>query len=166
MILTQFLIIYVGGNSSTQGGISNPTATFFSLFLGKVDELVATLSTTFPELGLTKQDCIEVSWIESTLIIATGLVETVESLEPLLNRTPSTVESTKIKSDYIKDPIPKAAIEGIWQRLKAQDIEVPQVFFVPYGGRMSQISESETPFSHRAGNLYKIGYVVGWKEQS
>ncbi|KAL0534748.1 hypothetical protein IC582_029041 [Cucumis melo] len=159
-------LIYVGGNTSTQGGIKKPTATFYSLFLGKVDELVATLSTTFPEFGLIKKDCLEVRWIESTLIIASGVFQTVESLKPLLNRTPSTIDSTKIKSDYIKKPIPKAAIEGIWQRLKAGDIEAPQLVFVPYGARMSQISESETPFSHRAGYLYKIGYMVGWKGQN
>lgn len=158
-------MICVGGNASTHGGITNPTATFFSLFLGKVDELVATLSTTFPELGLIKQDCVEASWIESTLIIATR-VQIVDSLEPLLNRTPPTMESTKIKSDYVREPIPKATIEGIWQRLKAQDIETSQLVFVPYGGRMSQISESDAPFAHRAGYLYKIGYIVWWKEQS
>ncbi|KAL4011852.1 hypothetical protein IC575_028916 [Cucumis melo] len=159
-------IVLTGGNTSTQGGIKKPTATFYSLFLGKVDELVATLSTTFPEFGLIKQDCLEVRWVESTLIIASGVFQTVESLKPLLNRTPSTIDSTKIKSDYIKKPIPKAAIEGIWQRLKARDIEAPQLVFVPYGARMSQISESETPFSHRAGYLYKIGYMVGWKGQN
>ncbi|XP_038895508.1 berberine bridge enzyme-like 28 [Benincasa hispida] len=159
-------ILLTGGNiTTTQEGIADPTATFFILFLGKVDELVATLSTTFPELSLMKQDCVETSWIESTLIAATG-VQIVESLEPLLNRTPPTIESTKIKSDYIKEPIPEATIEGIFQRLKAQDIATSQLIFVPYGGRMSQISESETPFSHRAANLYKIGYIVGWKEQS
>ncbi|XP_038895543.1 berberine bridge enzyme-like 18 [Benincasa hispida] len=158
-------IILTGGKASTQGGITNPTATFFSLFLGRIDELLATLSTTFPELGLIKQDCVEATWVESTLIIATG-VQPIESLEPLLNRTPPTIENTKIKSDYVKEPLPEAAIEGICQRLKAQDIETSQLIFVPYGGKMSQISESETPFSHRAGNLYKIGYVVGWKEQS
>ncbi|XP_023520318.1 berberine bridge enzyme-like 18 [Cucurbita pepo subsp. pepo] len=158
-------ILLTGGNFSTRQGITNPTATFFSLYLGKLDELIAILKTTFPELGLTKKDCVESSWIQSTLIASTG-VQTFEPLEALLNRTPPTIESTKFKSDYVKDPIPEAAIEGIWQRLKAQDIEVPQILFIPYGGRMSQISESETPFSHRAGNLYKIGYAVSWKEQS
>ncbi|XP_022152518.1 berberine bridge enzyme-like 8 [Momordica charantia] len=162
-----FGIILAGGNASTEGGVKkpNPTATFFSLFLGKSDELMAILNTNFPELNLAKKDCVETSWIESTLVAATRN-QTIESLESLLNRTPLTIENTKLKSDYVKEPIPKATIEGIWERLKAQDIEVPQLVFVPYGGRMSRISDSETPFSHRARNLYKIGYIVGWKEQS
>ena len=159
------MIICVGGNASTQAGITNPTARFFSLFLGRADELVTTLSTIFPELGLIKQDCVEASWVESTLIIPIG-VQPIETLEPLLNRTLTTLDSTKIKSDYITEPIPVAAIKDIWQRLKTQDIETSQLVFVPYGGRMSQISESETPFSHRARYLFKIGYVVGWKDQS
>ena len=71
-----------------------------------------------------------------------------------------------MKSDYFKEPISIATIEGLWQRLKAKDIETSQLIFIPYGGRMSQISEMETPFSHRAGILYKIGYFVAWKEQS
>ncbi|KAL0534757.1 hypothetical protein IC582_029050 [Cucumis melo] len=159
-------IMLTGGNiTTTQEGIANPIATFFSLFLGKVDILVATLSAIFPELGFTKEDCVETSWIESTLIAATG-VGTVESLEPLLNRTPSNLENGKMKSDYFKEPISIATIEGLWQRLKAKDIETSQLIFIPYGGRMSQISEMETPFSHRAGILYKIGYFVAWKEQS
>lgn len=29
---------------------------------------------------------------------------------------------------------------------------------------MSEISESETPFPHRAGNIYKIQYGVDWTE--
>ncbi|KAE8736444.1 FAD-binding Berberine family protein [Hibiscus syriacus] len=30
---------------------------------------------------------------------------------------------------------------------------------------MDEISETETPFPHRAGNLYGIMYVVNWKEE-
>ncbi|POO01089.1 Berberine/berberine-like [Trema orientale] len=36
--------------------------------------------------------------------------------------------------------------------------------FNPYGGKMKEISSSETPFPHRSGNLYKIQYSVNWDE--
>jgi len=36
----------------------------------------------------------------------------------------------------------------------------------PYGGRMSEISESEIPFPHRKGNLYNIPYIVKWEVNS
>ncbi|KAL0442427.1 UNVERIFIED_CONTAM: Berberine bridge enzyme-like 21 [Sesamum latifolium] len=37
--------------------------------------------------------------------------------------------------------------------------------FNSYGGRMSEIPESETPFPHRAGNIFKIQYSVNWNEE-
>ncbi|KAK7854814.1 berberine bridge enzyme-like 22 [Quercus suber] len=36
----------------------------------------------------------------------------------------------------------------------------------PYGGRMNKISESETPFPHRKGNLYNLQYLVKWEVNS
>ncbi|XP_022152516.1 berberine bridge enzyme-like 18 [Momordica charantia] len=158
-------ILLMGGNFTAQGGDkTNPTASFFSLFLGKADEFFAILNTTFPELGLAKENCLESSWIESALLSAGFKIG--DSLEALLNRTPLTNGSIKIKSDYVKEPISEATIEGIWERLKSRDVGARQLLFVPYGGRMSQISESEIPFSHRAGNLYKIGYIVAWQKQN
>lgn len=154
----------IGGNFTRQEGKINPTALFLSLYIGKVEELVSILNTTFPELGLAKKHCIETSWVESTLIMGTGL-QPGKALEDLLSKASLTNASTKIKSDYIKRPIPMAAVEGIWQRLKLEDIEMPQLLFSPYGGIMSQISESETPFSHRSGYLYSIGYVINWEQQ-
>lgn len=155
----------IGGHILTQqGGKTNPVASFPTYFLGKVDELVAIVNTTFPELDLTKEDCIETSWIESTLI--TAGFSAGESLETLLYRRPLVNISTKIKSDYVKEPISEAVFKGIWERLKTQDIELARVMFVPYGGRMSEFSESETPYPHRAENMYKMGYIVKWEERS
>ena len=37
--------------------------------------------------------------------------------------------------------------------------------FNSYGGRMSEIPASETPFPHRAGNIFKIQYSVNWHEE-
>ena len=37
--------------------------------------------------------------------------------------------------------------------------------FNPYGGKMGEISEFETPFPHRAGNIYEIQYSVSWNEE-
>ena len=40
----------------------------------------------------------------------------------------------------------------------------PGMMFNAYGGRMSEIPASETPFPDRAGNIFKIQYSVSWKE--
>ncbi|KAK5782617.1 hypothetical protein PVK06_037122 [Gossypium arboreum] len=44
--------------------------TFRALFLGRSDILVSLMEKQFPELGLLKQDCIEMSWIRSVVYFA------------------------------------------------------------------------------------------------
>jgi hypothetical protein len=63
----------------------------------------------------------------------------------------------------VQKPILKVEFDGIWKKM----IELGKVTltFNPYGGKMSEISEVETPFPHRAGNIYKIQYSVSWKQE-
>lgn len=56
------------------------------------------------------------------------------------------------------DPIPEVGLEGIWKLFAEADAGVPQMILMPYGGRMSEISETEIAFSHGKGNLYLINY--------
>ncbi|KAK6797171.1 hypothetical protein RDI58_004873 [Solanum bulbocastanum] len=44
---------------------------------------------------------------------------------------------------------------------KVKLLDIPEKFS-PYGGKLSEISESETPFPHRAGNIFMIEYAVYW----
>ncbi|CAI0545711.1 unnamed protein product [Linum tenue] len=80
----------------------------------------------------------------------------------LLSRQPESVNFGKRKSDYVQTPIPKASLEWIWKKM----IESGKTGFVfnPYGGAMDEVPATETPFPHRAGNLYKIQYSISWKE--
>ncbi|KAF3975249.1 hypothetical protein CMV_001479 [Castanea mollissima] len=120
------------------------------------------MQKSFPELGLVSEDCKEMSWIQSILYFA-GF-QNGQSLEVLLNRT-LTVNSYKAKSDYVRQPIPEAALEGIWPRLFDKEAQSSVIILNPYGGRMSEISESATPFPHRAGVIGKIQYLVYWSEE-
>ncbi len=70
----------------------------------------------------------------------------------------------KIKSDYLQKPIPETAITGIWERLAESEGRIASVYFVAHGGKMSEIPETETPYPHRAGNLYFAAYIVFWEE--
>ncbi|XP_037492297.1 cannabidiolic acid synthase-like 1 isoform X2 [Jatropha curcas] len=137
-------------------------AAFNSLFLGGVDRLLPLMQESFPELGLVKEDCIEMSWIESVLYFA-GFSNS--SLEILLERTQPNVRYFKAKSDYVQQPMPEVALKGIWERLFEVEVGSGQLIFSPYGGRMSEISESSIPFPHRAGNLYKIQHLVYWDDE-
>lgn len=135
-------------------------ASFICMFLGDSERLLSVMNRGFPELGLQKKDCIEVSWIDSMLYWSNFDIGTAP--EVLLNRT-SSVNFLKRKSDYVQKPIPKAGLEWLWKRM----IELGKtgLVFNPYGGKMSEIPATETAFPHRAGNIYKIQYSVNWSEE-
>lgn len=134
---------------------------FIGLYLGQAQELVSLLEKRFPELGLKKKECFEMSWVESTVFWADYPVGT--SIDVLLKRLNGPTQFYKIKSDYVKKPIPKKALKSIWETM----IKIGQTWMKwnPYGGRMSEIPEWETPFPHRAGNLALIQYYVYWFEE-
>ncbi|KAK9030240.1 hypothetical protein V6N11_031670 [Hibiscus sabdariffa] len=137
-------------------------ASFTSLYLGETDELLSLLQESFPELGIARQDCIEMSWIQSILYFAR--IPQSEPLEILLNRTAAAI-IFKGKSDYVTKPIPETGLEGLWQRFYEYETESMALIFSPYGGNMDDIRESETPYSHRAGNLFSIHYGIVWGEE-
>ncbi|KAL0305397.1 UNVERIFIED_CONTAM: Berberine bridge enzyme-like 28 [Sesamum radiatum] len=149
-------------NSSQDGRNMTIRASFLSLFLGGIDRLLPLIHESFPELGLVRDDCTEMSWIQSVLFFA-GFP--TESREVLLNRTEPNVRYFKGKSDYVQKPIPGYGLEGIWRLFYEPEAKGATVFLIPYGGRMDEISESAVPFPHRAGNLYKILHIVYWEEE-
>ncbi|KAI8000474.1 Berberine bridge enzyme-like 23 [Camellia lanceoleosa] len=56
-------------------------------------------------------------------------------------------------------------LNTIWESYKNLKVDYSEILFSPYGGRISEISESETPFPHRAGTIYNIHYAVAWAEE-
>jgi hypothetical protein len=115
----------------------------------------------FPGLGLLSTDCKEMSWIESVLFWSNYQIGT--STDVLLERHSTKEKYLKRKSDYVQEPISKTDLEGIWKKMI--QLRKPVLTFNPYGGKMSEISELDTPFPHRAGNIYKIQYAASWKEE-
>ncbi|KAG4123914.1 hypothetical protein ERO13_D10G006300v2 [Gossypium hirsutum] len=143
-----------GGNNKTV------RVSFIGHFLGQADVLFRLMNVSFPELGLTRNDCLQMSWVESTLYWA-GF-SNGSSIDVLLDRVAVNKVFAKEKSDYYKAVIPKQGLETLWQVL--MDIENIFVQMNPYGGRMEEISDSETAFAHRAGNLFKVLYGIQWSE--
>ncbi|XP_023519274.1 berberine bridge enzyme-like 13 [Cucurbita pepo subsp. pepo] len=148
-----------------QATIDKPTkkrtisTAYNALFLGDAKTLLQVMEKSFPELGLTPKDCIETSWIKSVLYIAGESIKTPP--EVLLQGKPQFKNYFKAKSDFVQIPIPETGLEGLWKRLLVEDS--PLMILNPYGGMMSKISESETPFPHRKGNLFKIQYLSLWQ---
>ncbi|PWA48005.1 carbohydrate oxidase [Artemisia annua] len=135
-------------------------AVFRTFYLGNSTNLVAILNKDFPELGLLKSDCIEMSWIESVVFYTGFPLGTPTNV--LLSRTPQRLNPLKIKSDYLQKAISKQGFEFIFEKMK--ELEKQMLAFNPYGGRMSEISEFAKPFPHRSGNITKIRYEVNWDE--
>ncbi|XP_027770299.1 berberine bridge enzyme-like 28 [Solanum pennellii] len=147
------------------GGQRTIHASFVALYVGGVDELFHEVQKSFPELGLVKDDCIEMSWIESTLFFANFPRNT--SLDVLLNWNTTTNQKGyfKGKSDYVQQTISIDGIEGVLELLFNQlggENSGAELQFSPYGGKLSDISEFEIPFPHRAGNIFMIEYAVYW----
>ncbi|XP_071686337.1 berberine bridge enzyme-like 2 [Rutidosis leptorrhynchoides] len=137
-------------------------ASFIAHFLGDSVRLLALMNKNFPELGLRKEDCIEVSWIQSVLYWANFDLNTTKQ-EILLDRHSDNVNFLKRKSDYVQTPVSKPGLKFIFNKL----VELGKVglVFNSYGGRMSEVASDATPFPHRAGNLYKIQYSVNWNDE-
>ncbi|KAL0305400.1 UNVERIFIED_CONTAM: Berberine bridge enzyme-like 18 [Sesamum radiatum] len=123
-------------------------------------QLLAVMEEKFPELGLVRDDCIEMSWIQS-ILYNVGLP--IDSLEPLLDRFQHDVGYYKGKSDYVQKPIPISGFEGVWKFLYEPEGSEAEFIMTPYGGRMAKIPDNATPFPHRAGYLYKLQYMVFWE---
>ncbi|KAG6642515.1 berberine bridge enzyme-like 18 [Carya illinoinensis] len=159
-----FISVELSAANSSQEGGRTIQALFYCLYLGGIDNLLSLMQESFPELGLVREDCSEMSWIESTLYFA-GF-PSGEPLDVLLSRTPLTrPDFFKAKSDYVTEPIPEVGLEGIWERFYQKGTEEASLVLIPYGGRMSEIPESAIPFPHRVGNIYKILYYVSWEEE-
>ncbi|KAK1375654.1 berberine bridge enzyme-like 13 [Heracleum sosnowskyi] len=155
-----FLRVIIQSTDSAKKGQKTITTGYSAHFLGTADQLLEVLTKSFPELGVKKSDCNEMSWLQAVLYIAQYPANTKP--EVLLEGKPTSKNYFKAKSDFMTQPIPEIGLEGLWSRLMEEDF--PMMILNPYGGMMSRISEFETPFPHRKGTLYKIQYLTIWTE--
>ncbi|TXG50911.1 hypothetical protein EZV62_023435 [Acer yangbiense] len=140
------------------------TTAYDGFFLGGADRLVQLMQESFPELGLTREDCIETSWIRSALHVSSIPVNTslvFASTELLLQRI-TAQSSFEGKADFVNEPIPEIALEELRKRLLEEDN--PIIVWTAYGGMMNEIPEYETPFPHRKGTMFKFHYFTYWQK--
>ncbi|GAB4840735.1 hypothetical protein Ancab_021498 [Ancistrocladus abbreviatus] len=149
--------------NSTVTGTKTINATFRALLLGDSQRLLSIMNQSLPLLGVQQSDCHEMSWAESVLFWTDFQLGT--PVDTLLDRKAQSMYVThlKRKSDYVKTPISRDGLQSIWHKMI--ELVVIQLTFNPYGGRMAEIPESEIPFPHRAGNLYKVQYATGWTKR-
>nr|XP_034889300.1 berberine bridge enzyme-like 13 [Populus alba] len=155
-----FIRVLIRTANVTSQGKRTIATSYNALFLGDATRLLQIMHHSFPELGLARQDCIETDWINSTVYLAFFPSNTPP--EVLLQRRNIVKQFFKAKSDYAKEPIPETALEGLWDIILEE--ENPTVAFTPYGGKMSEISESQIPFPHRKGIRFMILYSANWQD--
>ncbi|KDP36342.1 hypothetical protein JCGZ_09762 [Jatropha curcas] len=147
-------------SSKINKGQKTISITVNALYLGNADSVVSLLSKELPELGLMKENCSEMSWIDSVLWWAN--FDNATSPNALLDRKLNSANFLKRKSDYVQNPISIDGLNSIFTKM----IELGKtgLVFNPYGGKMAEIPATDAPFPHRAGNLYKVQYSVNWEE--
>lgn len=155
-----FIRVIIQPADSSKKGERTIQTLYNALFLGKAERLIQLMGESFPELGLTTKDCTEMSWIQSVLYIAGFPANTPP--ETLLQGKSLFKNFFKAKSDFVREPIPEEGLEGLWKKLLEEDS--PLMIFNPFGGQMSNISESETPFPHRNGVVYMIQLLSLWND--
>ncbi|XP_042021102.1 berberine bridge enzyme-like 18 [Salvia splendens] len=156
-----FIGVMLNRTNSTMKATIN--ATFHSLFLGGIERLLSIMKKSFPELGLVREDCAEVSWMQAMVFEAGFPIETPPQV--LLNRTvPNTRRPFEGKSNFVQEAIPEYGLEGLWRLFYEDEAEEAIILMSPYGGRMAEICNSATPFPHRAGNLYIMLQATYWDE--
>ncbi|CAI0545883.1 unnamed protein product [Linum tenue] len=159
-----FMVVLNSVANPVQANATTIQASFNSLYLGGIEGLIPMMDAKFPDLGLRRENCVEMSWAKSILYFAGFPLNS--PLESLLDRTISATGSAKFKgkSDYVKEPIPISGFEGIWEKLKEVGVQTGGLILASYGGKMSEIPESSIPFPHRAGNIYQVEEVAFWVE--
>ncbi|KAK9115169.1 hypothetical protein Syun_021966 [Stephania yunnanensis] len=138
--------------------------TFQTMYLGTTDQLLKEVNQSFPELGLRSSDCAEMSWIQS--ILSFDDFPKDGALDVLLNRTQTLTRFFKAKSDFVKEPFSETVLRGIWKQFyDADEAMQPMMFLSPYGGRLSEIGESEIPFPHRKEYINEVQHLAWWDKE-
>ena len=153
-----FIRVIIQPGNGTVPGKRTVTTSYNALFLGGANRLLQVMKHGFPELGLTRKDCVETSWIKSVLYIA-GYPDGTTP-EVLLQGKSTTKAYFKAKSNFVREVITEKSLNALW-KIFLQD-DGPLMIWNSYGGKMSRIAESASPFPHRKGVLYKIQHVTGW----
>ncbi|KAL0363647.1 UNVERIFIED_CONTAM: Berberine bridge enzyme-like 15 [Sesamum calycinum] len=125
-----FILVRVARvNSDQDGAYITMRAAFTALFLGGIDTLLPLVQESFPELGLVRENCTEISWLQS---ISYFQGFPINLPEMLLNRQQPYVGYFKGKADYVREPIPEYVFEGIWELFKEPDAKDADIVLIPW----------------------------------
>ncbi|KAJ0910841.1 putative tetrahydroberberine oxidase [Helianthus annuus] len=163
------LLIRVQIFSEFIGNTTNKTIKmwFQGLYLGKTDTLLQLLDKNFPELKVRRENCEEMSMVQSSLVLADQGFTSSTPTEALANQSAIERQSWnyKIKLDYVRTPIPKSGLRKMWRKIFENDQSEMLVIYT-FGGKMEEYSETAIPYPHRAGVLYQFLKGVNFADQT
>ncbi|CAH1441848.1 unnamed protein product [Lactuca virosa] len=136
---------------------------FQGIYQGTTNTLLPVLDKVFPELGVTREICQEMTSVQSTLVFFGRPSST--PLEILTNRSAIPKSNSKTKSNFVREPIPISGLREIWNKFFENDLS-GGLLIIPAGGRMDDYSETATPYPHRAGTLYLLATSVNFVGQA
>ncbi|KAK1354122.1 Berberine bridge enzyme [Heracleum sosnowskyi] len=148
----------IQSNSSSRKDKKTVRFIFQSLFLGRINKLLPIMQKSFPQLGLVREDCVELSWIQSAPFFSNFSITTPPEI--LLNRSAIPRYPYKGKSSFVDQPISSKGLQGVWDRMLQLPTQVALIQYTPFGGIMNEFSESSLPFPHRPGVLYMINIGI------
>ncbi|CAI9275276.1 unnamed protein product [Lactuca saligna] len=155
---TQIFSEYIGNTT-----MKTIRVMFEGIYQGTTDTLLPLLYEKFPELGVTPEICEEITMVQSTLVFW-GLPSSTPT-EFLTNRSAIAKLNNKSKSDYVRKPIPISGLNKIWKKLMEND-ESALLMINPFGGRMSDYSETAIPYPHRGGVVLQMLKTVNFAGQT
>uniref|UniRef100_A0A0D9XSA2 FAD-binding PCMH-type domain-containing protein n=1 Tax=Leersia perrieri TaxID=77586 RepID=A0A0D9XSA2_9ORYZ len=136
------------------------TALFQSLYIGGCGRLAASMDAYFPELGMSRSDCNELTWLRAMAFITTGNITAPP--EDMLRRTNNLGTSVKSKSDYVRRAIGATAWTSLFTNWLSRNNN-GILILEPHGGVVGAVvPDYATPYPHRAGVLYNVQYGVFW----
>ncbi|XP_057768174.1 berberine bridge enzyme-like 15 [Salvia miltiorrhiza] len=141
------------------GGKRTIVTAYNAVYLGRAPALLKIMRSSFPELGLTRNDTVEMSWIESVVYVGSFPAGTPPAA--LLAGKAAFVNHFKAKSDFVKAAVPEGGLEGLWRVMMEE--EAPLMIWNPFGGKMSRIPEAEIAFPHRKGVVFMAQYLTSWR---
>ncbi|CAH2046489.1 unnamed protein product, partial [Thlaspi arvense] len=155
--------VQAGATIAGNNGNKTVAMSYIGQFLGEKGKLMEVMHRDFPELGLTQEDCIDMSWIESIVYNSGFRTNPLPPPEILLQeKSPIGEVYFKGKSDFAKEPIPVLGLKGMIKKFLEEDAVL--VIWTPYGGMMDKIHESDIPFPHRSGTIFMIQYYKSWSD--
>ncbi|KAK9076278.1 hypothetical protein SSX86_004611 [Deinandra increscens subsp. villosa] len=140
---------------------------FEGLYLGRTNTLLRMMDQSFPELNLTREFCEEMSMVQSSLVLGDPSFPSSTPTKMLADRTGGIVKhwNNKQKSDYVRTPISKSGLRKIWKKIFENDNTLFMAMYT-FGGKMGEVSETATPYPHRAGVLYQVLKGITFSDQT